>query len=102
MNEKLARFVDENGKIIVSDDMPDNLKSAIDYLNRNNVGFFDEIVDDYNDDLDADEENEFSEVLDDDDDIDSDEELDDEEESEDDILESESGSSDLSDLSNLF
>ena len=41
--QKLSQFIDQDGKIIISDDMPDDLKSAIKFMNDNNVGLFENI-----------------------------------------------------------
>lgn len=38
--EKLKNFLDQDGKIMLSDDMPDDLKAAINYLNDNNISLF--------------------------------------------------------------
>ena len=38
--EKLKSFIDQDGKIILSEDMPDDLKAAINYLNNNNISLF--------------------------------------------------------------
>lgn len=37
---KLNGLTDDDGKIIVTDDMPDDLKAAINYLNDNNISLF--------------------------------------------------------------
>ncbi len=39
---KLNGLTDGDGKIMVSDDMPDDLKAAIKYLNDNNISLFSE------------------------------------------------------------
>ncbi|MBR3362871.1 MAG: hypothetical protein IKG40_02980 [Bacilli bacterium] len=38
--EKLKQFVGQDGKIIITDDMPDDLKAAINFLNENDVDIF--------------------------------------------------------------
>ena len=40
LKQKISQFVDNEGKLIVQDDMPDDLKDAIKYLNDNNVNIF--------------------------------------------------------------
>ena len=42
MKQRLSRFLDSDGKIMISDDMPDDLKSAIRFLNANNVNLLSE------------------------------------------------------------
>lgn len=42
---KLNEFIDVDGKIIIADSMPDDLKAAIKYLNDNNVNLFSHIED---------------------------------------------------------
>jgi len=75
---KLSSFMDDDGKLKITDDMPEDLKAAISYLNENNVslfsptdesayiednepdpfapGFVDESSDDDTEELDTDEE----------------------------------------------
>lgn len=40
LKQKLSQFVDNEGKLIIQDDMPQDLKDAIKYLNDNNVNIF--------------------------------------------------------------
>ena len=40
LKQKLSQFVDNEGKLIIQEDMPDDLKDAIKYLNDNNVNIF--------------------------------------------------------------
>ena len=40
LKQKLSQFVDNEGKLIVQEDMPQDLKDAIKYLNDNNVNIF--------------------------------------------------------------
>lgn len=40
LKQKLSQFVDIEGKLIIQDDMPEDLKDAIQYLNDNNVNIF--------------------------------------------------------------
>ena len=40
--EKISQFVDPSGKLIISDDMPSDLKAAINFLNSNNINIFSE------------------------------------------------------------
>lgn len=54
--QKLMRFIDSDGKIVVTDDMPADLKAAINYLNQNNVSLFSK-VNDEDDGIDYDEDN---------------------------------------------
>ena len=65
--EKLTKLVGEDGKIIVLDSMPDDLKAAIEYLNDNNIGLFtdipgkdDPVLSTYNDSEDGDSDSEDS------------------------------------------
>ena len=37
LQQSLGKLLDSNGKVIVTDDMPDDLKAAINYLNDNNI-----------------------------------------------------------------
>ena len=101
----LSGFMDVDGKIIISDNMPDDLKEAITFLNDNNINLFTKIedyeIDDLNkDDLDEDELDE--------DDLDEDD-LDEDDLDEDDLDEDDlddeglgSASSNVDDLNNLF
>ena len=41
--QRLSRFIGSDGKIIVSDDMPDDLKAAINYMNSNNISLLSEV-----------------------------------------------------------
>ena len=40
LKQKLSQFVDNEGKLIIQEDMPDDLKDAIKYLNENNINIF--------------------------------------------------------------
>ena len=60
MDTDMNQLIDEDGKIKISDGMSDDLKSAIKFLNENNIGLFDEIDD--SDALNEEEENEESSV----------------------------------------
>ena len=42
MKARLSKLTDSDGKIIVTDDMPDDLKGCINYLNNNNISLFSE------------------------------------------------------------
>lgn len=54
---KLSQFLDSDGHIIISDDMPEDLKMAIKYMNDNNINLLSEISEDA-DIPELDEENE--------------------------------------------
>ena len=69
INKKLASFMDTDGKIILTDDMPSDLKAAINYLNENNVNLFTNINEDEFEDT---AEDELREEIADNDSIDSD------------------------------
>jgi len=56
--QRLSQFVDQDGKIIISDDMPDDLKSAIKYMNDNNVNLFENIDVNFVEDEDSSDEEE--------------------------------------------
>ena len=45
MKAKISNMMDSDGKLIITDDMPDDLKSAIQYLNDNNVNILDNSTD---------------------------------------------------------
>ena len=101
-NVNLAQFMDENGKIIISDNMPNDLKEAINFLNENNVNLFTKIDDVEVSELDDDEDLKNEIVLDDDSDEDDDFELDDnlDDDLDDDL--DENDSSNVEELNNLF
>ena len=101
-NVNLAQFMDENGKIIISDDMPADLKEAINYLNENNVNLFTKIDDVEVSELDDDED--LEDELDLDDDSDEEDDLDDDFELDDDLDDDldENDSSNVEELNNLF
>lgn len=40
MKARLSKLTDSDGKIIVTDDMPEDLKGCINYLNNNNISLF--------------------------------------------------------------
>ena len=98
-NVSYSNMMDENGKIIISDNMPDDLKMAINYLNENNVNLNSKIEeydldDDLDDDLIDDVDNDLDDNLTDDEDNDLDDDLDD--------SKVEGESSNLDDLNSLF
>lgn len=43
---KLSQFLDSTGHIIISDDMPEDLKNAIKYMNDNNINLLSQISED--------------------------------------------------------
>ena len=63
--ENLKKHLDSNGKLISSDDMPEDLKAAIDYLNSRNIDFSKtDIIDDEEEDDDEEyEDEEFSDEI---------------------------------------
>lgn len=40
--ERLSQFIDPNGRLVISEDMPSDLKAAISFLNSNNINIFSE------------------------------------------------------------
>ena len=97
-NVEMSELVDVDGKIVITEDMPEDLKIAINYLNKNNIGLFDKIEDD--DDVDIEDALDNGSI-----DVDSlpDSEIDDDlDDGEDDLDDSSDSSSDLNDLNNLF
>ena len=48
---KLGQLIDSDGKVIISDDMPEDLKGCLKYINDNNINLFstnpDAYVEDY-------------------------------------------------------
>ena len=100
--ERLKQFLDEDGKIIITEDMPDDLKQAINYMNENNINLLEKrqhVSFDDDDDMD-----EIDDSNDDSFDLSSDVEFEDEdaEEPENDNLSDETDESSLQDLDNLF
>ena len=102
--ETLKRFLDEDGKIIITEDMPDDLKNAINYMNENNinllekrqhVSFDDEDLDEDYDDSDDESYDISSDVVIEDDEADDSDSLNDN-------LSDEADESSLQDLDNLF
>lgn len=94
--EQLGKLLDSDGKIMISDDMSDDLKAAINYLNSNNVGLFSPHG--AYADVEEEEPDLFAE-----DGSDENEEIEDTEEiEEDDLEETSDGDSDIEDLNNLF
>lgn len=99
---KLGQFIDSEGKVVITDDMPEDLKGCLKYINDNNINLFssnpDAYVDDYEPDPFApgfkDEEDDSSDV----EDEDSDEEDSDEEESEEDSVDDNT----VNDLDSVF
>ena len=53
--QKISSFVGPDGKIVMSDEFPDDLKNVINYLNANNINILDttnldaDIIDEEND-----------------------------------------------------
>ncbi len=41
MKKQMSQYLDSDGKIMITDDMPDDLKSAINYINANNINVLD-------------------------------------------------------------
>ena len=83
---KLGQLIDSDGKVMISDDMPEDLKGCLKYLNDNNVSLFSSNPDAYVDDFEPDpfaagfqDAESDTEVVDDeeDDDVEEEEEVDD-------------------------
>lgn len=51
---KLGQLIDSDGKVIISDDMPDDLKGCLKYLNDNNISLFGSNPDAYVEDFEPD------------------------------------------------
>ena len=99
--ERLKQFLDEDGKIIITDDMPDDLKQAINYMNENNINLLEKrqhvsFDDEDTDEIDDSDDESF--------DLSSEVEFEDEdaEEVENDNISDEADESSLQDLDNLF
>ena len=45
---KLGQLIDSDGKVIISDDMPEDLKGCLKYINDNNINIFGNICDWFN------------------------------------------------------
>ena len=96
---RLGTLLDSDGKIKISDDMPEDLKAAISYLNANNIGLFDPVSPLADEDLNIDSELEVEEDVNVDEE-DSEEEIsEDEDEASDSIVEEDV---DIGDLEELF